>query len=139
MITEADLQTLITNQARAASGPAISTEPMPAKKRRGCMNKLEERYMREVLERDKRSGGLLWYDFEPIKLRLADGAWYTPDFAVQGFNGWLEIHEVKGFWREAARVRIKVAAEKYPYRFVAVTHNRKTGEWEYERFYGRRL
>ena len=50
-----------------------------------------------------------------MKLRLATGAWYTPDFAAANpATRRIELHEVKGFWREAARVRIKVAAEAFP-------------------------
>ena len=32
----------------------------------------------------------------------------------------MELHEVKGHWQDDARVKIKVAAEQYPFRFVAV-------------------
>lgn len=100
--------------------------------RRGRQNKLEAAFQREVLE-----GCVAWFDFEAMKFRLADGAWYTPDFPTQGADGTFTIFEVKGHWREAARVRIKVAADKYPFAFVAVTKDRKTGEWVYERISGR--
>ena len=30
-------------------------------------------------------------------------------------GGAVELHEVKGFWREAAKVRVKVCAELYPF------------------------
>lgn len=109
----------------------VATLPRP-EPRRGTMNKLEARFRDEVL-----AGKVRWYDFEAVKFRLADGAWYTPDFVVQDAHGLYCFYEVKGFWREAARVRIKVAADKYPFPFIAVTRNRKTGEWEYERFSGR--
>jgi len=47
--------------------------------------------------------------------------------------GWFEIHETKGHWREAARVRIKVAADLYPwFKFVAVKWDKK--QWVYEDF-----
>ena len=35
-------------------------------------------------------------------------------------NGQIELHEVKGFWMDDARVKIKVAAEMYPFKFVAI-------------------
>jgi hypothetical protein len=35
-------------------------------------------------------------------------------------DGSLECHEVKGFWADDARVKIKVAAEMYPFRFIAI-------------------
>lgn len=31
----------------------------------------------------------------------------------------MECHEVKGFWTDDAKVKIKVAAEQYPFRFIA--------------------
>ena len=82
------------------------------------------------------AGQILWYKFEALKLRLADGAYYTPDFAVMTADGYIECHETKGFWREAGRVRIKVAAEHFPFRFVAVKMKAKKdgGGWEYEEF-----
>ena len=87
--------------------------------KRGEMNATERDYGAE-LEQRRRAGEVLWYRFEGIKLRLADSTFYTPDFAVQLVDGTLECHEVKGHWQDDARVKIKVAAEMYPLRFVAV-------------------
>jgi hypothetical protein len=54
-------------------------------------------------------------------LRLADKTFYSPDFAVlTKADGTLEMHEVKGFWQDDARVKIKVAASIYPFKFIAV-------------------
>lgn len=108
-------------------------EPVGAK-RRGRMNRLEERYAREVLEARKAASEVARYEFEALKFRLADGAYYCPDFAVWLASGALELHETKGFWREASRVRIKVAADRYPFLFVAV--RRIKGEWVYEQIGG---
>ena len=51
-------------------------------------------------------------------------------------NGQLEAHEVKGFWEDDAKVKIKVAAELYPFSFVAVTKKPKKhgGGWELTKF-----
>jgi hypothetical protein len=48
----------------------------------------------------------------------------------------LLLYEVKGMWREAARVRIKVAADRHPFRFIAVTKRlvRDGGGWKEELF-----
>ncbi|MDR2219740.1 MAG: DUF1064 domain-containing protein [Methylobacillus sp.] len=97
----------------------------------GQMNKTEAAYA-DHLELLRRAGEVLWYRFEGMKLRLADNTFYTPDFAVMLANRQLEAHEVKGFWRDDARVKIKVAAEMYPFRFIAVT--RKGKAWETEEF-----
>jgi len=101
----------------------------------GSMNRTEEAYEREL--RDAVTiGDVLWYRFEGLKLRLADNTFYTPDFAVMLSNGQLECHEVKGFWADDARVKIKVAAEQYPFRFIAVTARSKKagGGWKVETF-----
>ncbi|MEE9609507.1 MAG: hypothetical protein V3U03_17355 [Myxococcota bacterium] len=84
------------------------------------MNKLERRYhdLLELLRLDRQ---ILDVRFEPEKFRLADGSFYTPDFRLILPTGIVEFHEVKGFWREAARVRIKLAAELNPYVFRSVT------------------
>ena len=103
----------------------------PTIRRRGRMNKLEQDY--EVLLMARRAAGeVCWYRFEGLRFRLADGSYYTPDFVVQLADGTVELHEVKGHWREAARVRIKVAAELFPFRFLAVQRSGKT--WTVEEF-----
>jgi hypothetical protein len=48
-------------------------------------------------------------------------------------DGVLEVVEVKGFWRDDARVKVKVAAAIYPFKFVAVTRTRG-GSWRPEEF-----
>jgi hypothetical protein len=66
-------------------------------------------------------GEIQSYMYSPIKLRLADNTTYTPDFFVVNKEGYIEMHEVKGFWRDDARVKIKVAANIYTwFTFVVV-------------------
>src|ERR1700749_636830 len=83
----------------------------------GQMNKLEQAYG-EHLTLEKIAGNVIEYWFEGVKFKLADNTFYTPDFLVQLSSGELEVHETKGFWEEDARVKIKVAADKFPFRFV---------------------
>ncbi|MFA6031833.1 MAG: DUF1064 domain-containing protein [Myxococcota bacterium] len=92
--------------------------------KQGQMNGTEAAYAAE-LELLKRAGDVAWYRFEGFKLRLADSTFYTPDFAVMLSNGELQCHEVKGHWQEDARVKIKIAAEMYPFRFVALKKQSK--------------
>lgn len=101
----------------------------------GTMNKTEQDYA-NYLEQRKRADEIVWYKFEGIKVRLADNTFYTPDFAVMRTNGEMEMHEVKGFWTDDARVKIKVAAETYPFRFIAVKKQSKKagGGWVVEEF-----
>jgi hypothetical protein len=97
----------------------------------GKMNGTETAYGK-ALELRQRAGEVAWYRFEGIKLRLADGCFYSPDFAVMLSSGEMEIHEVKGHWTDDARVKIKMAAEMYPFRFIAIKKAR--GGWATEDF-----
>jgi hypothetical protein len=86
-------------------------------------------------------GLIQWWMYEAMKFRLADNTFYTPDFIVVTANGDLEAHEVKAYWsnanrggwREDARVKIKVAAEMHPVRFLGMTLM-KDGSFEREEF-----
>ena len=95
----------------------------------GERNKTEAAY-EQTLELLKRAGDVLWYRFEGIKLRLADKTFLTPDFAVMRSDGTMELHDCKGFMMEDANVKMKVAAEMYPFRFFIV--RKKGGAWEYQ-------
>lgn len=95
------------------------------------MNQTEQAYANH-LKMLYLGGHILKFDFEPEKLRLADNTYYTPDFRVVNREGMIEFHEVKGFWRDDARVKIKVAAEMHPYKFVGII--KKKGSWIYENF-----
>lgn len=97
----------------------------------GTMNKTEAAYAMR-LEAAKQRGEVIWYEFEPVKLRLAAATFYSPDFMVLNAAGEIEMHEVKGFWQDDARVKIKVAAAKYPFIFKAIQYKRK--EWIIEEF-----
>ena len=101
----------------------------------GAMNKTEQAYA-DLLKDWVSIEIVQWFRFEGLKLRLADNTFYTPDFAVMGMDGVMEMHEVKGFWTDDARVKIKVAAEMYPFRFIAVKPKAKKdgGGWAREEF-----
>ena len=101
----------------------------------GTMNKTEAAYA-ATLDARRHAGEVAWFKFEGIKLRLADNTFYTPDFAVMLADGVLEMHEVKGFWQDDARAKIKIAADLYPLRFKAVRANPKKdgGGWSIEEF-----
>ena len=98
----------------------------------GVKNKTETAY-EQYLTLLLRAGEIVWFKFEGVKLRLADSTFYTCDFAVMSKDHVLEMHEVKGFWTDDARVKIKVAADMYPFRFKAVKAG-KGGAWIEESF-----
>lgn len=99
----------------------------------GVMNKTEAAYA-ETLRLRQIAGEVLWYSFESVKLKLAPNTHYTPDFIVMLSDGTIEIHEVKGFREDDYRVKIKVAANTFPFRFFEVTVRAKKngGGWNYE-------
>lgn len=95
------------------------------------MNKTEAEWA-ERLELRRVAGDLLHWSFEPIKVRLADSTFYTPDFLVVLSSGELELHEVKGaFVMDDARVKFKVVAEHFPARLVWA-QKLKGGAWKVE-------
>lgn len=98
----------------------------------GVMNKLEAAYD-EHLQLLQREGRVVWYRFESVKLKLAKNTHLTVDFFVMNAAGELEAHEVKGYWEEDARVKVKVAAEMYPFRFLAI-QRANDGGWQTEVF-----
>ena len=95
-------------------------------------NKTEAAY-EEWLRLQLQLGIISAYSFEPMKLRLGPD-WltsYTPDFMVVMLDGVIEMVDVKGassskgstagaWWEEDARLKIKVAAGLFPFRFVGV-------------------
>lgn len=117
-----------------APSPSQGSAPRHARGRArppGEMNKTEAAYDAHLWLR-RQAGEVAWHKFEGVKLRLADKTFLTVDFAVMTADGSLEMHEVKGFWEDDARVKMKVAASIYPFRFIAVQKT-KAG-WKVEEF-----
>ena len=101
----------------------------------GAMNKTEAAYSAYLMTRQF-AGDVAWHRFEAMKFRLADNTFYSPDFAVMLTDGQMQRHEVKGFWMDDARVKVKVAASLFPFQFVCVTAKAKKdgGGWGFELF-----
>lgn len=115
-------------QFRQISDRSKCFRPRPRHKPK-VMNNLESAYA-EILEAQKRCGIIIDYKFEALKFRLADKTYYTPDFLVITSLG-IEIHETKGFMRDDANVKIKVAAETFWWaKFVLVTREKK--QWKFK-------
>lgn len=125
--------------ARASTGgsPTSGIERMRAlgRLKAGEMNKTEAAYAQH-LEAERLSGRVVWWKFQGMKFRLADNTFYTPDFNVMLASGQLEQHEVKGFWTDDAKVKIKVASSLYPMAFLAVYKQpaKDGGGWRIEPF-----
>ena len=101
------------------------------------MNRLEKAWADE-LTLAHNAGEITWFGYEPVKLYLTSGKLtsYTPDFMVRLPDGTIRFDETKGFWREDARVKIKVAADKYRllFKFQALTLLSKGRGWKIEQF-----
>ncbi len=113
--------------------PRLKMNARGVRRQPGVMNNLEADYALQ-LEARRLTGDVIAYAFDALKLRLADNTFYTPDFWVMLNNGEIEIHEVKGHWEDDARVKIKVAAALFPFRFIAVTRPSKSIGWKFEEF-----
>lgn len=99
------------------------TQPVP-----GQMNKLETAYS-EHLEQRRLAGEILSWKFDAVKFRLAKRTWYSPDFLVFDKDGYIELHETKGFMEDDAAVKIKVTAETFPWAklFLIYRKTKKNG------------
>ena len=90
------------------------------------LNKTEAAYL-EVLKEDHPGAAVL---SQSITLRLANGVRYTPDFVVAGGDvAGVCAHEVKGFMRDDAAVKLKVAASLYPWIRFFLVSRAKGGMW----------
>lgn len=85
----------------------------------GTMNGLEAEFSRELTRRVN-AGELLWWKFEGITLKLAPDTRLTCDFATQFPGGEIVLYETKGFMRDDANVKLKVASEAFPFRIIVV-------------------
>jgi hypothetical protein len=105
--------------------------PRPHQKK-GVMNRTEEAYSLH-LELLKKAGQILDWRYEPETLKIGPDCRYTPDFRVisKDLNypensPIIEFHEVKGttkgkpYIEDDALVKIKVASELHPYKFIIV-------------------
>lgn len=66
-----------------------------------------------------------------LTFKLGDNCRYTPDFSAVRDRR-LYIYEVKGFWRDDARVKIKAAARMFRWACFVAVQKRKGGGWEFE-------
>lgn len=109
----------------AATVKAVTPEPEPpmtiqSSTDESKLNKTEKAYLGCLRHR-----GYPWVGVQCITLKLGDDCRYTPDFWVLDASGNLGAREVKGFFRDDAKVKIKVAARLYPWiKFVVVTKDK---------------
>jgi hypothetical protein len=93
----------------------------------GGMNRLESRYA-AVLDARKSAGEIRNYWWDCINLRIGANCFYRTDFLVMASDCTLELHETKGFMRDDALVKLKIVADKFPFRVYVVRW--VENEWE---------
>jgi hypothetical protein len=127
-LTLADLPARYQAQVTGQTKPAPAAKPMLRQSAAPKLNTTEAAwgdYLRATLP----SCPVL---AQAITLRLANGCRYTPDFAQVTQEGIPAFYEVKGFMRDDAAVKIKVAAAQFPaWAFWLVW--RKAGQWQQQR------
>lgn len=130
-MSSAELAALEARMARAKAGHFAPPEsPVPKldlaiapSKDEEKLNKLERAWLTNLRACNY---PLLW--IQSITLKLGDDCRYTPDFVVLTPDGKLVAYETKGFMRDDALVKIKVAARQFPMiGFVVV--RREKGVW----------
>jgi hypothetical protein len=97
------------------------------------MNRLESAWALQ-LEAMKRDGQILHYAYEPVTLKLGHDTRYTPDFLVVWAGGEITFDETKGWMRDDALVKLRVAARAFPYFTFRLVRKGKRGEraWSVE-------
>jgi hypothetical protein len=126
---------------KTAAGPGkkpVGLKGIIRQSRNGGPNKTETRFENEHLKAMQIAGLLASYAFESITLKLANGCKYTPDWVATFADPAQPItfYEIKGkqIWDDAI-VKLKVAADKYPYfHFYLCAWDAKTG-WTIQRVF----
>jgi hypothetical protein len=132
------LREALTRQAQELDGaPAAGRLVARARKPdRHAMNKNEARYSQHLAAL-RQSGAIAAWTWSPFKVRLGSD-WkttITPDFMVVCNDGAIELVDCKGrkgagFWAEEdALVKLKCAAEQYPWFTWVIVWQQKNGEW----------
>lgn len=133
--TEEEFNQLQARQAKSKT-PAPKQSTSKAKlhalgrKKKGEMNATEARFA-NYLRGLEITGEILWWRHEGIKLQLADNTTLNVDFNVMYADGLLVMIDVKGakaIIEEDAKVKMKVAAEQFPFVFrYAFPRQKKDG------------
>ena len=91
---------------------------------RGIPNQREKAFLQFL-----KSEGWTPVAFEALRVELAHRCWYTPDVLATKPGEKITFFEVKGFWEDDARVKIKVAARLLPPQFAIKTAVLKNRVW----------
>jgi len=126
-ISEAEFQMMqarLKNPSGITAKPSLSAAPLKVKESTDeeKLNKTERAYLAFL-----RSRRVRWIGIQNITLKLADDTRYTPDFWTIDDCNMLNAIEVKGFFRDDAKVKLKVAARQFPFVTFWVVRRDGTG------------
>jgi hypothetical protein len=94
-------------------------------------NKWEREFAKEILHIKLIRGEIAHYEYEPFKIRLAEGLYIIPDFPARLPSGHFVIYEVKGHERRGWIDKWKMLKEKYSAWFDHFYVAKKVdGHWE---------
>jgi len=104
-------------------------KPKPAKRIRQdskpTMNKLEQAWF-EKIKQDLFTAKVY---VQAMKFKLCNGVTYCPDFVVVQHAGHMICYETKGFMRDDAAIKIKMAAKEFP-NFTWILAWKESNEWK---------
>lgn len=79
------------------------------------------------LDHLQRTQTITRWRYEEVTLLIGHDVRYTPDFWIETVHG-IEVHEVKGYFRDDAKAKFRVAAMAWPcFRFKAMS--KRNGRW----------
>ena len=97
----------------------------------GTMNRAEARYAQH-LEARRLAGEVVWFKYESVTIKLAPDCRWTADFAVMLADGLVELHDFKGFMEAHTAIKIKIAADTFPFPVVVITERK--GVYTFKRY-----
>lgn len=111
--------------------------PKPTARDDGYRSQWESDFARH-LEFLRTDGKIIEWGYERIRLRIGKRSGrermrapiFTPDFHVIEPGGRLKFYEVKGYYRESAKVRSAVAAEVFPNFVFIVVRKSRGATWK---------
>jgi hypothetical protein len=119
--TETDVERLL------GDGVKRKKLPQPIIKTDRYDNKWERDYA-QYLNQLRHLHEILFWNYHDFGFRLAGGCFFYPDFFITCPDHF-EVHDVKGFMRDDAHVKLKMGKELWPYFRWAYTRKIK-GRWE---------
>lgn len=90
------------------------------------LNKTERAYLAFLLRLDD-----VWVGVQNLTFKLANDCRFTPDFSAIDARGKMRCIDVKGFQREDALIKIKVAARMFPFVLFVIVKKNGTG-WDHQ-------